>query len=151
MGDEETTINILKSNIGVVLADYPVSTAYLYGSTATGLTTPFSDVDVALLLEKPLSDEERLRLELRIETELAEKLGVRNADVRVVNDAPLPLRGQVVCRGILLYCKDHGARVDFETSTRSAYFDFLPVIEEQRRAFFADLRERGLHGKPGKA
>jgi len=37
-------------------------------------------------------------------------------------------------------------RIEFETMTRDLYFDYLPVHRMLQDAFFADVRERGLHG-----
>jgi hypothetical protein len=39
----------------------------------------------------------------------------------------------VVTEGILLYEADPSARVEFETSTRRRYFDFLPFLERDAR------------------
>jgi uncharacterized protein len=125
----------------------PVALAYLHGSQASGQATPLSDVDVAIVTEGVISARDRLRLELSLETALAAFLG-RDVDVRVINQAPLPVRGRVVQTGVLLYARDDAVRVDFETAVRSAYFDFLPVVQYHRAAYFASQRailtERGI-------
>ena len=140
-------VNQLEIALQSILPDYPVILAYLFGSAAAGRTTPLSDVDVALIAGEELDPYRQLKLELRIETALAEQAHVRNADVRIINRAPLAIRGQVACRGILLYCADEEARVEFETSTRDEYFDYMPIARQLRDAFFADVRERGLYGR----
>lgn len=124
----------------------PVSLAYLYGSAATGQQHPFSDIDIALVLLKDLAPLERLKLILRLQVDLADECGISNADVRIIDDAPLVLRGKVVCNGILVYARDERERVEFETYTRLRYFDYLPLHRRLQDAFFADLKERGLHG-----
>lgn len=139
-------IEMLKANIGSILKPYPVALAYLYGS-ATGNLTPFSDVDIALVTDRQLTPRERLKLMLGVEVELAERCDIHSADVRIINDAPLVFRGRVVCDGILLYARNELARVEFETKTRDAYFDYLPVHRWLQEAFFAEVRERGLHGR----
>ena len=97
--------------------------------------------------EEELPPRDRLRLELTLETALAAVLG-RDVDVRIINKAPLAVRGKAVQTGILLYSRDDTTRVDFETAVRSAYFDFLPVLEYHRAAYFAsqraDLTQRGI-------
>ena len=141
-------IESLAHQLAKVLAPYPVTLAYLFGSAATGQMTPFSDVDIALVLdENRASIPGRLKLELALEAEIAERCGLSQADVRIINDAPLVLRGQVVTDGILLFARNDESRIDFETHTRAAYFDFLPTAESARNAFFADVRERGLDGQ----
>ena len=145
------SIETLASRLAEVLAPYPVALAYLFGSAATGRMTPFSDVDIALVLDESHTNvSNRLKFELALEAEIAERCGLSQVDVRVINNAPLVLRGQVVTDGILLYARDEETRVDFETRTRSEYFDFLPVAEYVREAFFDDVRERGLNGQRSK-
>ena len=138
----------LKANIGSILESYPIRLAYLYGSAAAGNSTPFSDVDIALVADRELVPRERLKLMLEIEVELADQCDIHDADVRIINDAPLVFRGRVACDGILLYARDEATRIEFETTTRDAYFDYLPVHRKLQEAFFADVRERGLHGRP---
>jgi len=143
----DAVIEKLRTHIESALKDRPVALAYLYGSAAMGQTTRLSDVDVALVVrDGELAPLERLQLELDIELALAER-GIPNTDVRIINDAPLAIRGQVACQGILLYSHDEETRVDFETVTRDEYFDYLPIANQLRKAFFADLRERGLSGQ----
>jgi hypothetical protein len=55
------------------------------------------------------------------------------------------VRGEVVTNGILLFSRDEGFRVDYETSTRSEYFDFMPVAAMHRQAYFERLREPRKH------
>lgn len=129
-----------------LLAAEPVSLAYLYGSAAAGRTTPFSDVDVGLITQGDLEPRELLRMILRLGMALTDACGVSNPDVRILNGAPLVLRGRVVCEGVLLYARDDRERVEFETDTRLRYFDFLPIHQMNRDAFLAAVRERGLYG-----
>jgi len=124
----------------------PVSLAYLYGSMATGQLNPFSDVDLALVIEGGLPPLERLKLILRTQVDLADCCDVAKADVRILNDAPLVFQGRVLCDGILVYVRDEQERIAFETGTRLRYFDYLPVHHRLQDAFFANLRERGLYG-----
>ena len=144
--DTLSLVKKLKANLGPILKPYPILLAYLYGSAATGDLTSFSDVDIALVTDREVAPKERLKLMLRVEVELAERCGIHNADVRIVNDAPLVFKGRVVCDGFLLYAHDETARVEFETKTRDAYFDYLPMHRMLQEAFFADVRKRGLHG-----
>ncbi len=140
-------LEALRFELAKILAPHPVVLAYLFGSATTGLTTPFSDVDIALVLEKGATLPSRLHFELAVEDELAARCGLSRADVRVINNAPLELRGEVVTQGRLLYARDEETQIEFETRTRVEYFDFQPVAEFFRQAFFADLRERGLSGQ----
>ena len=129
-----------------ILISKPVMLAYLYGSTADGSHLPFSDVDIALVLEPncPLSAYERMKLELDIAAEI-ERLGdIREADVRSIDAAPLTVQGMVVSEGLLLYSRDEEFRIQYEVHTRKLYFDFLPVMEMMRAAFFNHVQQEGL-------
>ncbi len=108
-------------------AAIPSAWPYLYGSTVTGLTTPFSDIDIALVADEEMAPLDRLNLMLRVRLDLEEECDSPDIDVRVINDAPLTLQGKVVTDGIPVYVKDERKRIEFETSTRMRYFDYLPV------------------------
>ena len=134
-----------------VLARYPVDAAYVYGSVARGTVTPFSDVDVALLLTTPLPPYERLKLELTIQGEIEAASGLSPVDVRAINQAPLLVRGRIVQEGVLLYERDRVRRVAFEVATRKRYFDFAPAARRLRDAFLQHIRREGLlHGQLGR-
>ena len=137
----------LKTCLSQILPRYPVKLAYLYGSSAAGNATPLSDVDIALVLaDMEAIRGDRLILELQIEEEISRSCRGNEIDVRVINSAPLMVRGEVITKGVLLYSVDEAFRVEFETSTRSAYFDFMPTATAIREAYFDRLAERGLNG-----
>lgn len=142
----ERLVAKLRARLPAILEDESVQVAYLYGSSATGQTTPFSDVDVALVVGDAIQPLERLKLILRVQLALADRCDVQDADVRVIDDAPLVFRGRVVTDGVLVFSRDEEARVAFETNTRMRYFDYLPTHRALQEAFFKNVRERGLHG-----
>lgn len=141
----DALISRLRKALESILHGLPIKLAYLYGSAVTGHVTPFSDVDIALVADRDLVPLERLRLIRHIQARLADE-EIDDADVRIINDAPLVFRGRVVCDGILLYARDQRERIEFETMTRGLYFDYLPVHKMLQETFFTDIRERGLHG-----
>jgi predicted nucleotidyltransferase len=142
----EALADRLREALPGILENEPARVAYLYGSHATGLATPFSDVDIALVLGRPIAPLERLRLMLRVQLALYHRCDILEADVRVIDDAPIIFRGRVVTEGILLYSRDEETRVDFEVRTRMLYFDYLPVYEQLQAEMLRHVRERGLHG-----
>ena len=153
--DAATIIQRLREKAAAIFDDGPVDVAYLYGSVAEGRLHPFSDVDIALVLDetalRSLSPLERLELELKLEMAIEDLCDISNADVRVINDAPLVFRGQVACNGIRLYSRNAERRIEFETATWDEYFDFQPTLRMMRQAFFDRLRKEGLRGSTGKA
>ena len=111
----------------------PVLFAYLYGSVAKNMASPFSDLDVAIF-EEELDRKQSLKLELTLSLALDELLGhAIESEVRIINYLPLPVQGGIITTGILIYCRDDIKRVEFETNLRMAYFDFLPTIHRYRR------------------
>lgn len=150
--DLEELLPCLRAQLPAILAQRPVMMAYLYGSVAEGYAMPFSDVDIALVLrpDSGLSAYDRTMMELDIGAEVEDRCDVREADVRSIDVAPLTVQGHVLTKGILFYSRDEDFRVAYEVRTRKLYFDFQPVEEMMRKAFFermgADLRQRGMLG-----
>lgn len=131
-----------------ILAERPVFLAYLHGSVVDGYAEPSSDVDIAIVLEPgiSLSEYERMKLEFDIATDIEHRCGIKEADVRSIDLAPLTVQGKVLTEGILLYSRDEEFRVEYEVHTRKLYFDFLPVVEMMREALFKRIKEEGLIG-----
>lgn len=146
MVEQEELTKRLRQILPDILADTPVSLAYLYGSM-TGRPLPASDVDIALWLgrlQTPLQLDERMKLEFAIE-EALERQGIPNTDVRVIDDLSPIFRGEVATRGKRLYARDEVSRVEFETRTWKEYLDYQPVVKMMRQAFFEKIRQHGLN------
>ncbi len=119
----------------LLLAEWPtVQAIYLFGSQARGDARADSDVDVAVLLPKPVDAVERWHVQER----LAAKLG---ADVDLVDlrSASTVMRTEVVQQGRLLHDGHRGERELFEALTLSAY----ARLQEERRGILDDIRARG--------
>lgn len=142
--DLHTLVRRLREQMPQILRAHPaVQLVYLYGSAAEDATTPFSDIDIALVAAHPLSITESLNLELDVYSELMYQANIRNADVRLITDYPLAFQGQVVSHGILLYTQDEEFRIAFETHTRNRYLDFSPIEDRLLRAMFASRKIGG--------
>lgn len=149
MSEEQELVHQLRQILPGILRDTPVILAYLYGSIAAGQALPGSDVDVALVLCRDVSElspQQRMALEFAIEGAL-EQHGILRPDVRVIDNLPLTFRGEVAIRGVRLYARNEAARVEFETRTWKEYLDFEPVTRMMRRAFFDHVRQHGLLSK----
>jgi uncharacterized protein YutE (UPF0331/DUF86 family)/predicted nucleotidyltransferase len=129
----------LTSILPDLLAGQPVQLAYLYGSAASGQMHQWSDIDIGVVFEPaaPLDDYQRFMLTISVEADLEQYYKLPTCEVRRIDNAPLPVQGKVVTAGKLLYCKDQAFRIAYETQIRQGYFDFLPMIVQQRDAYFA--------------
>jgi len=106
--------------------------AYLYGSQARDKAGPHSDVDIAILLEKPPpSTLDGFGLDLGGKIE--EKIG-RPVDLVILNRAPVDLVHRTLRDGILVYEGDSAARIRFEVRNRGEYFDLLPYLRQYRQS-----------------
>lgn len=95
--------------------------AYLHGSFVA--SEKFRDIDVALFLGKaPFSS---LDFELDLEAKLSGSLPYP-VDIRVLNNAPLSFRYNVIRYGKPLIVFDDNARCEFEEAAFRDYFDFAP-------------------------
>lgn len=118
-----------------VLGNYPVLFAYLFGSFATGCVHPFSDIDIGIYTGK-VSSSKSLKLELLLSLQFDKELDCKaKSEVRIMNNLPLVIKGQIISDGLLIFSADEVERVDFETRVRRAYFDFLPVIQNYQRIY----------------
>ena len=124
----------LNSHIQQVLGRHgDIRLAILFGSLAKAQATPQSDLDLAVLMEAPLSGE--IRMNLIDELSLAIGRPVDLVDLRVAGE---PLLGQILKHGVRL----RGSDSDYAALIRRHLFeeaDFMPyrrrILAERRRAW----------------
>lgn len=107
--------------------------AILFGSLAKGRATPQSDLDLAVLMEAPLSAETKMALI----GDLSQAIGrpVDLVDLRMVGE---PLVGQILKHGVRLF----GSDSDYAELIKRHLFeeaDFMPyrrrILAERRQAW----------------
>ena len=118
MGAEQGVVE----EVIAVLRDHGASFAYLHGSRARGDHRASSDTDVAAWWPR----------EVPASFDVLLPAGV---DLLVINRAPLLLAGRVAAHGRLLFDDDPPARVRWEATTRTVYFDELPRMQRTDRDF----------------
>jgi len=96
--------------------------AYIHGSFFSG--DRFKDIDIAVYLKPPFPSS--LQVELDMEAELGKKVKRYPVEVRVLNQAPLSFRYNVIKHGEPIVVADDDLRCDFMEATLSHYFDFAP-------------------------
>jgi len=140
--ERKKAIEALTMALGGILTEYPVVSAYLFGSYARGVVHPESDIDIAIYL-KPGS-QLLLKDELTLGRKVERLSGLKPVDLRTINDMPLTIQGEILTKGILLYSADEKERVAFETKTLALYFDYLPHIERFRTYFLESVKRQGI-------
>jgi len=122
-----------------VFHETPVLFAYLYGSIATKQPHPFSDLDIGIFVDR-ISSKKGLQLELDLGLQIDEKLQIGfQSDVRIMNFLPILIAGKIVTEGRLFYCINDEKRVEYETRTRSVYFDFHRFILRYQNGYLSQL------------
>jgi uncharacterized protein len=94
--------------------------AYVFGSSV--MHDAFHDIDIAIFLKTP-NKSTALTQELDLEVRLSGALRLQ-VDVRILNEAPLPFRYNVLKTGRVILDRDALRRSDFESLTYRMYFDF---------------------------
>ncbi len=117
--DSIVLTQLLRDRLPMAFADMPVLVAYLFGSHARGTSTPLSDVDLAVHLGQQPS----LDLVLGLARRVQDTTGVE-ADLTMLDEAPLRLVHRVLRDGVVVYSADEPARVRFETTMRPICADF---------------------------
>ena len=108
---------------------------YRFGSAERGTPRPDSDIDLALLLQEPLSELCRF--------ELAQELAIqlhRDVDLVDLRSSSTVMRMQVLSTGTCLVSEDDAARREFEMYVYSDY----ARLNEERREILKSVRKRGL-------
>ena len=123
-----------------------IQAAYVFGSVATGRARRDSDVDVAVLLARPLKGDRALAYRLQLMSDLGSALGRLNVDVVILNDAPPLLAHRVLSKGRLVFQRSPSARVRFQVRTASRYSDLLPMFETHIRYLKRHVREGRVVG-----
>ena len=114
--------------------------AYLYGSVATGQLHRFSDLDIGIYTRK-LAPKASRKLEMDLSLAIDANLDdAPESDVRIMNAMPLAVVGKIVTEGSLIYCEDEEQRIEYETKTRMAYFDFHPVLRSYQKTYLEQIQ-----------
>lgn len=92
---------LIEKAVSVMLQDElkpNIAAIFLFGSHASGIATPRSDIDICVVFRKDLSLKEATKFRIRISQELPEKV-----DIQVFNILPLKLKRSIARSHKLLY------------------------------------------------
>jgi predicted nucleotidyltransferase len=98
--------------------------AYLFGSSVTGLTSPSSDIDIALLMNNR-NKTNGAALKFRLYSDICRQLKRNDVDLVLLNlSGNLVLNDEIVRYGKVLYSTDDTAREEFERMITHQCTDF---------------------------
>lgn len=125
-------INTLIDDITTKFPD--IKAIYVFGSWGTQESTPRSDIDLALLLPRPLpiADCWELAQELAI-------LAKRDVEVIDLLTTTTVMRAQIIAKGRRVFCAKKSECEEFEDLAFSTY----ARLNEERREILRDIQERG--------
>ena len=116
-----------------IIRNQSVSLFYLFGSQASGATSPLSDVDCAVLFAPGVPAKTYGDRQIRLIAEISRRLRRDDIDLVVLNAANPVVRFNVLA-GEPLYMKSDEERIDFEVKTRREYFDTQRIRDTRARA-----------------
>lgn len=108
---------------------------YLHGSYGTSFMRDDSDIDLALLAERPLSLEESSTFLVA----LMKAFGNENLDIADLRRTDTVFEAQVVTNGERIYTGNELAAQRFEMTALSKY----ARLNEEREMIIADIKQRG--------
>ncbi len=126
------------------LENHPsVRLTYIFGSHATGKTTPLSDVDIAVYLKEE-NEEKRFDIRLKLIGDISSILGNDEFDLVVINDNPILLNFEIIKNGKILVNKDEDSRVEFEFRTMQTYLDRIYYVRRRLNTFAENVSKGGF-------
>ena len=100
-----------------------VEAVYLFGSYAKNTSTPYSDIDIGVILHEPAS---------QWQYEKAGQFSSELIDVEIFNRMPVEIRNAIVSEGILLYCRNEEYLSEIIKETVREYSVGRPYVTEVR-------------------
>ncbi|MEA2109033.1 MAG: nucleotidyltransferase domain-containing protein [Pseudomonadota bacterium] len=126
-------IDIFAETVNVLRAEKGLKLAIIYGSAAAGNMRPDSDVDLALIYDRPLGAESKMTLAARLEQKL-----LRNVDLVDLSTLSGTILKQVLCKGRVLFQEEAGVLAGQIKKMIYNQADMMPyvsrtLLERQRR------------------
>ncbi|MDD4455220.1 nucleotidyltransferase domain-containing protein [Methanoculleus sp. UBA303] len=123
-GEKEEVLHTIRT----ILAGFDeVEMGYVFGSFSQG---DFGDVDVAILVAGEPAPYQAMRFARRVERELERGFCYRfEADVKILNTAPISLQHEVIKSGRLVFSRDRERRVRYEAGVLSLYLDYAETLD----------------------
>lgn len=109
---------------------YPIDFGYLFGSKILGKAGPLSDIDIAVLFQRKLSNREIHKLTLQLLTDLISDLHPLKVDLVCLNKESYLLFDKIVREGKEIAVLDVHSLQSFIENTILRALDFKPFSEQ---------------------
>lgn len=121
-----------------VLKRFPVSFAYLFGSSVKRKRGKLSDLDLAVFLKEKVKPKSYFKVRLEILNRLGREIPQEKFDLVILNDCSPLLAQMVVAFGKLIFCQDKNRQVGFVVKTLKTYDDAIFL----KKTFYHYLEKR---------
>src|SRR3989344_107626 len=118
----------IKNKLSSYFATQPVEAVYLFGSQALGKARKDSDIDLAVLFNKTVSEEKRGRYIIEMTADLEGIISGKKLDIINLSKAPIALQYSAVYRRHEILVKNSTNKALFEAQVFSRYFDYSYYI-----------------------
>ena len=125
---------------------HQISAVVLFGSLSTGMETPLSDIDLAVLYRRDLRDPELKRVHSQVYEIISDLLISDDIDLINLNSAPLSIQYGAIRQATILMLNCRGEYIDFWEQTVKHYLDFKPLVDECNKTLLDTLAGRAAHG-----
>lgn len=108
-----------------IFSKYPVLTAYLFGSQATGKASKSSDYDFAVLLSGKIKPDKYFNYKLALTGDLLNFVDSKFIDLIILNNKNISalLKFNIIKHGKIIYEKDKNARKNLEFKIMRNWYD----------------------------
>lgn len=125
----------LDSLPGHIVKDNDICAFFVFGSAATGMLKPLSDIDLAVLFDDKLNKSQLFNKELDLRSTIAQVLETEEFDLVNLNLAPARFAHNILTDGRLLFCKNYPVLSDFIEKNTREYLDFRYYRDDFDRTF----------------
>ena len=100
--------------------------AYIFGSQIKKKTNKFSDIDIAIFIDKIKINDELYRYGYQAETltDIMNLLGTNKVDLVILNDVKPLFKHRVIYFGELIHSINEKERINFQVDTINKYMDY---------------------------
>ena len=123
-------INIKQRLVDYFSARPEIKFAYIFGSTAKGMTTCLSDIDIAIFVDFNIMKRHYpYGYKASVLTDLLKLLQTNDVDMVILNSASCLLKHRVIRDGIVIYSCSEKDRINFQVRTIDEYIDLKHLLE----------------------